>query len=711
MKVGIRLHVFLVFYLITVFCFANDTQRMMTRLQKSIMNALPVSIDDEVTYKMGLFDGYGRYESIDYSSRERVVWEPSKHYSVLRLMAAAYVSPSSRYYKDASLYSTIVKGLEFWYKEDPESDNWWWEQIDEQLGIGETLILMKKGKKRIPKALEDSLVTRMKRNGGDPERWTGANKAHIAQHWLYRGLLTKDKELIKTSVDYLYEVISYNDGGEGFQVDGSYFQHGQQLYLGGYAELLLNSVLRIAWVTKGTRYKLGDRQLDVVKQYLKNTIPSVIRGQYINYNCIGRNLSRIGELAISNAWAALYRQLKELKVSDSDCDEMMIRLGTQNVGRYTKPYHHHFYKGDYTVHVRPKYSYSVRLSSPRTVLNETLSSENLLGYFVSYGGSTIERKGDEYYNIMPLWDWYSVPGTTAPYMEQIPVVNQFYQKGIADYCGGVSDSLYGVSAIKYNDQYHGVNTSATKAWFFFDDEVVCLGSGIKSDYETNTSVNQCREKGVTLIKYRDNNYIQTGLEKSSSSDDVSWVIHDSIVYFFPQVCKVEIETDYKEANWNVVNKDFRNAVEKGRVFKLSINHGIPNEGNYQYIVVPGVGENTMIDYEKQCPIEIVRNDGDVQIVYHKGLKMFGVVFYKAQSVVTDRISIQVSEPCIMLLDYSDFKHVGCHIQDISYQGKKIDVQVQLSKETPMQLCADFRQVAAPYAGSSMKVLADRTPLR
>ena len=46
-----------------------------------------------------------------------------------------------------------------------------------------------------------------------------------------------------------------------------------------------------------------------------------------------------------------------------------------------------------------------------------------------------------------------------------------------------------------------VNTGAKKSWYFFDNEVVCLGAGIQSTstYPVHTTVNQCFLKGGILV--------------------------------------------------------------------------------------------------------------------------------------------------------------------------------------------------------------------
>ena len=46
-----------------------------------------------------------------------------------------------------------------------------------------------------------------------------------------------------------------------------------------------------------------------------------------------------------------------------------------------------------------------------------------------------------------------------------------------------------------------VNTGAKKSWYFFDNEVVCLGAGIQSTstYPVHTTVNQCFLKDGILV--------------------------------------------------------------------------------------------------------------------------------------------------------------------------------------------------------------------
>lgn len=74
---------------------------------------------------------------------------------------------------------------------------------------------------------------------------------------------------------------------------------------------------------------------------------------------------------------------------------------------------------------------------------------------------------------------------------------------------------------------------AQKSWFMFDNEVVCLGSGIGSNVPTDivTTVNQCHLDG--------NVWINTGktLRQATQGEFAfeqapQWIWHDSIAYLF-----------------------------------------------------------------------------------------------------------------------------------------------------------------------------------
>src|SRR5699024_5389424 len=103
------------------------------------------------------------------------------------------------------------------------------------------------------------------------------------------------------------------------------------------------------------------------------------------------------------------------------------------------------------------------------------------------------------------------------------------------FSGGVSDSLYGVSAYVVEKD---MKTSAKKAWFMFDQEIVCLGAGISSElhHPISTTVNQSvfdDKKGVYLGEKKNYHALSTDTVLSLKKG-VQKVIHDGVAYLFPQ---------------------------------------------------------------------------------------------------------------------------------------------------------------------------------
>ena len=142
-----------------------------------------------------------------------------------------------------------------------------------------------------------------------------------------------------------------------------------------------------------------------------------------------------------------------------------------------------------------QYNFDVRLASTRTKKCEYGNKENLKTYFMSDGCTNITQTGDEYFNIFPVWNWCHIPGTTAPQLEKVPMDPKAW--------GVLGTSTYAGVSTAFMELQHTpiwtpilVNTEPRKSWYFFDNEVVCLGVEFKSTstYPVHTTVNQCFER-------------------------------------------------------------------------------------------------------------------------------------------------------------------------------------------------------------------------
>lgn len=673
----------------------NDYEMFMEKIRNTTIK------NPSIDKNLALFQENGSFSDIDYDDTQMTNWTPIKHIERLSDFGYAYTNEKNKCYQNEDLYQKIVKGLEYWYDVDSESDNWWHNQISEPQKLGVLLIQMRIGKKQIPQELETKILKRIQETGGDPAKWTGANRTDIALHWIYRSCLTQNEADLKTAIDNVFNPVVYTTE-EGFQHDNSYFQHGEQLYIGGYGDEILKGVTQVASYALGTQYQLDKEKVELLSKFMRETYYRTVRGQNMSFDVVGRSVSRPGLL--NKRTTATYAK-RMIDIDPTHADEykaIIARLNRKQPADYqVTASHTHYFRGDYSLHVRPQYNFDVRLASTRTKKCEYGNKENLKTYFMSDGCTNITQTGDEYFNIFPVWNWCHIPGTTAPQLEKVPMDPKAWGVlGTSTYAGGVSDSIYGATAYAYMDTNPEVNTGAKKSWYFFDNEVVCLGAGIQSTstYPVHTTVNQCFLKGGILVDKGDKE--ETLANGSHTLQAPQWVLHDKIGYFFPQKEEVFLTAQTQSGRWYDINTSKSKKEEKMDVFTLGINHGVgPKDGSYAYIVVPGkTPAQEMKAYQKKNAIEILSNNAKVQAVRNTKLNVWMVTFFEAGTFKHKELSVTVDKPCVLMVKDINAKSANLHIADPGQTQSPIQVELKIGKKKQV-LTADFSQTGI-YAGAT-----------
>lgn len=165
-------------------------------------------IDSEASDAFQNLNSDGSFPDIDYTDTAQTNWKPAGHLTRLRSLVLSYVNPAGKYYKDSEAYEKIVSGLSFWQEAKPVSTNWYMQEISSPQNVGAMLVLMRFGEEKVPSELENAMLLRMKETGGDPKKWTAANKTDISVHYIYRGSLTEDSRLIKKGVRKHFRLFS-----------------------------------------------------------------------------------------------------------------------------------------------------------------------------------------------------------------------------------------------------------------------------------------------------------------------------------------------------------------------------------------------------------------------------------------------------------------------------------------------------------------------
>lgn len=685
------------------FCFSNalPSENEYEKLMDKIRADFVVNPDIvEIENALRLYDrSKGCFEDIDYRREDRTHWPPITHLKRLVAFAYAYTNPENSKFEDETLYHCIVDGLNYWYEVNPRCNNWWYNQIAEPQALGFLMVQMRLGKKKIPADVEEKTIGRMVTDGGNPAKWTGANRTDIALHWLYRACLMEDEATLKTALENAFSPIYYTDK-EGFQYDNSYMQHGRQLYIGGYGDEILKGVTQFAGYTAGTKFEMPKDKLNILSRFMRETFYQTIRGRYMLFDVLGRGISRPGVLDKSSTakFAAKMAMLDEENADEFKLIADRVK-GKVSPSEGIKPLHTHYFGSDYTLHVRPEYTFDVRMVSTRTLRCEYGNRENLKTYFLSDGCTNIVRQGDEYYNIFPVWNWSLIPGVTAPQTDTIPMTKiDWKTPGTSHYAGGVSDSIYGVSAYSYYDTYSQINTGANKSWFFFDDEVVCLGNvSSQSDDEVKTSINQCMLHAADILLNDGKRTAALGTGKSSHVNP-KWVFHNGVGYVFPQGGNVFVYNQKQSGTWYEINRSKEKGLKEHNIFTIGLDYGIkPRHKSYAYVVVPTVDSSDELQrYYTRQPVRIVKNTEDVQSVYHKELGIWQIVFFKPGTLKCDGMRLSVDKECIVMVKNKK----ELYISDPMQRQTMVKIKLKVSSKEH-EIAADFTG-SGHFAGMTRK---------
>ncbi|WP_296701635.1 polysaccharide lyase 8 family protein [Algoriphagus sp.] len=606
-------------------------------------------LDEEVNKLLASISSNGSWEDINYSDKSMTGWKPDIHIKRLGKLAKAYSRSNSSLYQNPELYETIISGMKYWTSLEPapKSDNWWWLSISVPQEIGRLLIAMRFAEPTTPSDLEEAMLEWMNKTvsittapGKD-----GSNLTDIAQHMIMQAVLIEDSELLNSAVSVTSESIKVTQG-DGIQRDGSFHAHGPELYMHGYGREYLSGIRNVAVFTVGTSYSFSPDQIALISDFARNGYLQSMRGRYIDFSVIGRGIARNNATRTNSS---LVKQLEEIDIEEhkDEYQNAIDRIeGKQPPSYQIKPRNIHYWRSDYTVHHRPEFMVSVNIASSRTIRTESGNNENLNGQWLTEGATNIAVKGDEYFNIFPNWEWNKIPGTTTPENKKLRKrTNWVAELGNADFVGGVSDGLNGVTVYKMDDY----KTKAKKAWFFFEDKIICLGAEISADRpeNINTTVNQSRLRGsVSIAGPGDFKVLDAGY--SEFSKDLNWIFHDDIGYYFPTDQNIVISTKDQPGSWREINGNSSNKPIQKDIFKVYINHGLnPKNAKYSYVLLPGVETPEELKAKTVSEIEILSNDGKVQAVEDKSNSLLGFVFYEKGNFEWEGNELTVNQPCLV----------------------------------------------------------------
>ena len=394
---------------------ADDFSTVDQRVTAQLLSSVPSA--STVQGYMSTLQSNGSWSDVTYTNTSQTNWLPMTHLTRLEAMAQDYASSSSSLYHNATLAADISSAYNYWISANPQSSNWWYNDIGSLQSLGGTMVLF--GSNLTTAQLNSGNTFLARAHSAIPTYGSGQNMVDLAIVGIDQGLATNSSSTVSTAYSEIGGTIVITPGG-GIQYDDSYQFHGPQLYIGGYGQLYDEDVLNEASISAGTSFAITTAQQDLIIDQLLDGTQWFIRGRALDITASGRGDSRAGFSTAGTSYVSgiedalalgTYRttELQSFLNRQQAASSSGVASSTQN----TLSGNRGFYDSDIMVQQRPAYYESVKISSVRTSQPETGNGEGLTNLYLGDGVNQIMMTGQEYNNIEPVWNWRMLPGTTV----------------------------------------------------------------------------------------------------------------------------------------------------------------------------------------------------------------------------------------------------------------------------------------------------------
>ena len=562
---------------------------------------------------------------------------------------------------------------------------------------------------------------------------------------------TEEKRLqyIKGFKRYIERFFSYAPGtSDGIKNDGSGFHHQTAYNNYMYAYQTAANVL---YYMRGTAFTITQNAYQVFRDAVYN--------QYMQANDFGTQaLSTSGRNPLNRVRSFNQNRLKKLAIAGGDI------LGLATADPVFAGMHNRIYGVDSAFNYNTVADYTTgffqfnHASASAFRKNgwvafnkgftnnmwgsEIYIGENRYGRYQSYGALEViypgnKPTGNGYDG--ETWDWNFNPGTTVI---KLPWANLHGEKGRVDelqqkrFVGALnlknknSESLtnnhgdYGLFAMDFQEQEglgfgtthasenHNNTFTFKKSNFYFDDIIVCLGSGISNDDTSNPTI-------TTLYQRLDNtvNPVNVNGVSQSSSGEVSftgasnnWVLSNYNTGFYVvsggHTLKVKKELQQTPSETQIWPVDFSSNTT-ATYYTGYIDHGTsPSNERYEYILKPDTDASIMQTLHTTIqggnkPYTVHQQNASAHIVEHKAKDVWGYAFFSTAANVTYDKVTDVSASCLVMTEYDSTTKVlllSVVDPDLGFNNKSYSPSVATTKQITVQGAWSLSQ---SYSGVSM----------
>jgi chondroitin AC lyase len=633
----------------------NMTDSLLSRYRSYLISSDKPEATDKL---VATLNENGMWADIDYKDRTRGNWRTLEHISRLYSMAFAWASPANPAYHNKPILNAIALGLKHWYTQHYQNPNWWYNEIGVPLKMQQILVLLKG-------ALPDDvfkhsldIVAQVRIRG------TGANLTWTAAIGMHYGALTGDMQKIDSCSKLLINEVVVSTG-EGIQPDYSFHQHAARLQNFHYGSAFLADNARMAWELRGTPWAYPDNKVQILVDMILKGDQWMERGTAISPGTIDRAISRPGFLHNGDLSSVIDLLAVVKPAAAASLRTIKLRYKDD-----TKPLtgFRYFPYSDFAAYHTSGFSFFLKTISTRTLPAEiNTNSENVKGRLLNSGDTYFIKNGDEYFDIMPAWDWDRIPGVTNFGQTRQTSVKRL------KFNGSVSDSVTGLSAMDYLIKDSINSFSAHKIWASHGNVVICLMSNIETNVSSGvfTTLNQCALQGPVVVNKAGNE-----LAKGNHHiNNVRWIYHSGFAYIPLGKSVFNITNNTVAGSWSNFNLSLPYKSIDKNVFMPVMLHDQSTTG---YVIASCKTAAEASSICKSPSWKVIQNDGNCQAVMFKD-NLLMAAFFDSGSVKAGNINIKVDRPCLIIkngskLSVSDPSHTG-GVLLISIDNSKYTIQL------------------------------------
>lgn len=574
----------------------------------------------------------------------------------LRVMALAYQTRGSALTGDPKLKADLIEALT-WLEARRYSvriervGNWWEWEIGIPTAVTDLVLLMQPELEAERPGLAGRLVAAVDRFTHRADTGTAANTVWRSHVVALNAIAARDAgqlESARRAVPPTFEDVT---SGDGFHADGSFIQHDDLAYTGGYGRDMLFRAALMIHLLDGSPWALGASEWNKLRSRIDTAYaPLMYRGALMD-TVRGRNISRaalsdiksgqqiihallyLGEVeggrdlrAKAKSWIAAQSRIYDVfsydpklpaywltpftaRLISAAIRDKAVAIAPEPTGAVLFP------AMDRAVFRHGDTAIAVAMNSSRIANYESVNGENLEGWYGGQGATFVYAPGHENYasDVWPTIDPYRLPGVTLDKRPRAPaaLVARNSQAAV----GGAGFAT--CAALGMRLETDGGSLKATKSWFAADGYLVALGAGIASDSDFPVeTVIENRDLTAPMARVLAGG--RPGLEalgREESFDRIDWLHLDGYGGIaLPGGASVRGLRETREGAWSRINKQGASPTDLRRRTYATFwfDHGLrPTSGSYVYVLLPG---RTPAQTRAFDAVAVVDNTAEVQAV-------------------------------------------------------------------------------------------------